>query len=102
MDVRRRGGQQAVRFKAQVTVTLKQSILDPQGSAVKRALHAMSHDNVLDVRIGKHIELVLESSDRESARREIQDIADKLLANPVIENFSLDVTELGEAGGGAG
>ncbi|MBC7082768.1 MAG: phosphoribosylformylglycinamidine synthase subunit PurS [Bacillota bacterium] len=88
-----------MRFKAQVRVTLKESILDPQGSAVKRALHAMNHDNVLDVRIGKHIELVLTADGPESARRQVQEIADRLLANPVIENFSFD---LAEAGGEAG
>ncbi len=88
-----------MRFKAQVRVTLKESILDPQGSAVKRALHAMSHDNVLDVRIGKHIELVLTADGPESARHQVQEIADRLLANPVIENFSFD---LAEAGGEAG
>ncbi|MGE5586874.1 MAG: phosphoribosylformylglycinamidine synthase subunit PurS [Clostridia bacterium] len=91
-----------MRFKAQVKVTLKESILDPQGSAVKRALHAMSHDNVLDVRIGKHIEILLAADGPESARRQVQEIADKLLANPVIENFSFDLAEGGEAGGRAG
>lgn len=88
-----------MQYRAQVKVILKESILDPQGSAVKKALHAMRHDNVVDVRIGKHIELTLTADGEESARRQVQEIADKLLANPVIENFSFD---LAEAGGEAG
>ncbi|MDK2930090.1 MAG: phosphoribosylformylglycinamidine synthase subunit PurS [Bacillota bacterium] len=88
-----------MQYRAQVKVILKESILDPQGAAVKKALHAMSHANVLDVRIGKHIELTLTADGEERARRQVQEIADRLLANPVIENFSFD---LAEAGGEAG
>jgi phosphoribosylformylglycinamidine synthase len=91
-----------MRFVAQVKVTLKRSILDPQGSAVKRALHAMSYDNVLDVRIGKHIEVTLTADSAESAQRQVREITDKLLANPVIEDFSFDLSEAGNDGGGAG
>ncbi len=82
-------------YRAEIRVTLKQSILDPQGSAVKRALHAMDYSNVRDVRIGKHIEVVLSANDAVSAEREAREIADKLLANPVIEDFSLEVREAG-------
>ncbi|MGE5571968.1 MAG: phosphoribosylformylglycinamidine synthase subunit PurS [Bacillota bacterium] len=84
-----------MQFRAQVKVRLKESILDPQGSAVKRALHGMSHDNVVDVRIGKHIELTLTADGPESARRQVQEIAEKLLANPVIERFSFELSEAG-------
>lgn len=87
-----------MQYKAEIKVTLKESILDPQGSAVRKALHSMNYRNVLDVRIGKHIELMLSADDAESAGREAQEIADKLLANPVIENFSLEV----QAAGGDG
>lgn len=84
-----------MQYRAEVKVTLKTSILDPQGSAVKRALHAMEHANISDVRIGRHIELVLSAEDAQSAEREVREIADKLLANPVIENFSLKVRQVG-------
>lgn len=87
-----------MQYKVEIKVTLKESILDPQGSAVKKALHSMSCRNVLDVRIGKHIELVLSADDSESAGREAQEIADKLLANPVIEEFSLEVRAAGGDG----
>ncbi|MEW6230233.1 MAG: phosphoribosylformylglycinamidine synthase subunit PurS [Bacillota bacterium] len=86
-----------MQYKAEIKVTLKESILDPQGSAVRKALHSMSYSNILDVRIGKHIELMLSADDAESAEREAQEIADKLLANPVIENFSLEVQAVGGA-----
>lgn len=93
------GRAEGVRYRAEIKVTLKESILDPQGSAVKKALHSMSYDDVLDVRIGKHIEMLLLAEDDESAEREAREIADRLLANPVIENFSLRVRPAGGENG---
>ena len=74
-----------------VDVMLKREILDPQGQAVERALPALGFAGVSDVRVGKHVELVLDGDGEaeEAARR----MAEALLANPVIEEFSVRVLE---------
>jgi phosphoribosylformylglycinamidine synthase subunit PurS len=69
-----------------VDVMLKREILDPQGQAVERALPALGFDGVSDVRIGKHVELTVGDGDGEQAVRRM---AEALLANPVIEEFSV-------------
>jgi phosphoribosylformylglycinamidine synthase subunit PurS len=69
-----------------VDVMLKREILDPQGQAVERALPALGFDGVSDVRIGKHVELTVGDGDGEQAARRM---AEELLANPVIEEFSV-------------
>jgi phosphoribosylformylglycinamidine synthase PurS subunit len=69
-----------------VDVMLKREILDPQGQAVERALPALGFEGVSDVRIGKHVELTVPDADGEQAARRM---AEALLANPVIEEFSV-------------
>jgi phosphoribosylformylglycinamidine synthase len=69
-----------------VDVMLKREILDPQGQAVERALPALGFEGVSDVRIGKHVELTVRDADGEHAARRM---AEALLANPVIEEFSV-------------
>ncbi len=69
-----------------VDVMLKREILDPQGQAVERALPALGFEGVSDVRIGKHVELTVRDGDGEQAARQV---AEALLANPVIEEFSV-------------
>jgi phosphoribosylformylglycinamidine synthase len=69
-----------------VDVMLKREILDPQGQAVERALPALGFEGVSDVRIGKHVELTVGDADGEQAARRM---AEALLANPVIEEFSV-------------
>jgi phosphoribosylformylglycinamidine synthase subunit PurS len=71
-----------------VDVMLKREILDPQGQAVERALPALGFTGVSDVRIGKHVELTVDDGDAEAAARRV---AEALLANPVIEEFSVHV-----------
>ena len=73
-----------------VDVMLKREILDPQGQAVARALPALGFEGVTEVRVGKHVELVLEGGDAEARARRI---AEALLANPVIEEFSVRVLD---------
>ena len=73
-----------------VDVMLKREILDPQGQAVARALPALGFGAVSDVRVGKHVELNLDGDDAEAA---VGRIAEALLANPVIEEFSVRVLE---------
>jgi phosphoribosylformylglycinamidine synthase subunit PurS len=69
-----------------VDVMLKREILDPQGQAVERALPSLGFTGVSDVRIGKHVELTVGDGDGEQAARQV---AEALLANPVIEEFSV-------------
>ena len=76
-----------MKFKATVTVTLKGGVLDPQGAALERALKSMGHQNVGSVRVGKLIELELESASLEEARALADRWADQLLANPVMERY---------------
>lgn len=80
-------------FIARVYVTLKESVLDPQGQAVLGALHHMNHEDVTDVRVGKYIEVKLNAETKDAADREINEICDGLLANPVIETYRFDIEE---------
>lgn len=78
-------------MKARVTVTLKNGVLDPQGKAIQHALSSLGFSGVEDVRQGKLIELELSGSDREKARTELEAMCEKLLANTVIENYSIEL-----------
>lgn len=78
-------------FKATVRVTPRRSILDPQGKAVRHALHNLGYDGVEEVRAGKLFELRLEAADRAAAERAAHEAAEKLLANPVMEDFAVEV-----------
>ena len=78
-------------MKARVTVTLKSGILDPQGKAIEGALKSLGVDGVASVRQGKVFDIELSGSDKAKAEAALKDAADKLLANTVIENYSIDV-----------
>jgi len=77
-------------MKARVVVTLKRSVLDPQGQAVTRALAALGFGEVKDVRLGKIIELELDETDAARARERLQAMCEKLLANTVIEEYRIE------------
>ncbi|MGL4819320.1 MAG: phosphoribosylformylglycinamidine synthase subunit PurS [Bacilli bacterium] len=80
-------------FKVKVYVTLRESVLDPQGQAVNDALHTLGYSEVSDVRIGKYIELTVnEMNDTTEAR--VREMCEKLLVNVVIEDFRYDVEEV--------
>jgi len=79
--------------KARVVVTLKRSVLDPQGAAVTRALDSLGFDEVKGVRLGKMIELDLDEKDPVRARERLTAMCEKLLANTVIEEFRIDSIE---------
>ena len=84
-----------MRFRAEVEVFLKPGLLDPQGKAVEGSLPALGWTNVRNVRIGKAVELELDAADRSAATSQVQEIAERLLSNPVIERFEVrDVIEL--------
>ena len=84
-------------MRARVFVTLKQSVFDPQGTTVAEALHTLGYSNVQDVRQGKYFELDIDASSPEEARRVAAEAADKLLANPVIESYRIEVDAAAQA-----
>ena len=80
-------------MKIAVNVHLKKGVLDPQGKAVLHALHTLGFSDVENVRVGKQILLDIDTSDKEKAINEAKKMADELLANPVIENYEIEVKE---------
>jgi phosphoribosylformylglycinamidine synthase PurS subunit len=80
-------------FKVKVYVTLKESVLDPQGSAVKQSLHKMNYSEVNDVRIGKYMELTFDKR-TENIEDKVKEMCDRLLANPVIEDYQYEIEEV--------
>jgi phosphoribosylformylglycinamidine synthase PurS subunit len=78
-------------MKARVYVTLKPSVFDPQGQTIADALHSLGYRNVGDVRQGKFFELDVNAPSAEQARALAAEVADKLLANPVIESYRVEV-----------
>jgi len=78
-------------FQARVQVSLRPSVLDPAGEATRAAAARLGIDGVRRLRIGKAIELELEAADALAARQQIELLSDRLLANPVIENWQVEV-----------
>lgn len=78
-------------MKARVTVTLKNGVLDPQGKAIVGALGSLGFDGVGSVRQGKVFDVELETSDKASAETKLKAMCEKLLANTVIEDFSVEL-----------
>ena len=78
-------------MKAKVYVTLKPSILDPQGKTIAQALLTMGYDTIADVRQGKFFELDVEAASPDEARATVAEVAERVLANPVIESFRVEV-----------
>jgi len=78
-----------MKHRFEVVVSLKPGLLDPQGRAVEGALPAMGWTNVSAVRVGKHIELTVDAESEEEAVSQVDEIARRLLSNPVIENYRI-------------
>jgi phosphoribosylformylglycinamidine synthase subunit PurS len=78
-----------VKFRVEVVVSLKEGLLDPQGKTIQDALPTLGWRNVSEVRVGKHIELVVESDDEAAAREQVAEMARRFLSNPVIEDFRI-------------
>ncbi|MGH9254501.1 MAG: phosphoribosylformylglycinamidine synthase subunit PurS [Vicinamibacterales bacterium] len=78
-------------MRARVFVTLKPSVFDPQGTTVAEALHTLGYSAVKDVRQGKYFELEIDAGTHDEARRLATEAADRLLANPVIESYRIEV-----------
>lgn len=79
-------------IKARVTVTLKNGVLDPQGKAIEGALDTLGFSGVGSVRQGKVFDLELEGSDKAKAESDLNAMCEKLLANTVIEDYTVSVT----------
>jgi len=78
-------------MRARVFVTLKPSVFDPQGRTIAEALHSLGYATVDDVRQGKYFELDLQTEEASAARKIAAEVADKVLANPVIESYKIEV-----------
>jgi phosphoribosylformylglycinamidine synthase subunit PurS len=78
-------------MRIRIFVVLKDGVLDPQGKAVERSLHSLGYGEVQDVRVGKYLELDLQESSREAAENRVREMCDKLLANPVIEDYRFEI-----------
>ena len=77
------------RYRVAVHITPRRGILDPQGKAVAGALHALGFGSVADVHVGRHIVVELEAADERTADREARAMCERLLANPVTEDFDI-------------
>jgi len=80
-------------MRARVFVTLKPSVFDPQGRTVTDALHTLGYSAVRDVRQGKYFELEIDAQRPEDARKLAAEAADKLLSNPVIESYRIEIAD---------
>ena len=78
-------------FLARVYVTLKSTVNDPQGLTIRGGLRQLGFDSVASVRAGKFMEIFLEESDEAQARVRVAEMCDKLLANPIIEEYSFEL-----------
>ncbi|TMA12477.1 MAG: phosphoribosylformylglycinamidine synthase subunit PurS [Deltaproteobacteria bacterium] len=79
-------------MRVRIFISLKEGVLDPQGKAVERSLHTLGYGEVQDVRMGKYIEVSLDAPSRQTAEGRIREMCDKLLANPVIEDYRFEIS----------
>ena len=85
-------------MKARVYVSIKPTVLDPQGQTIRSALAGLGHTSIASVRQGKFFEIAFEAgASKEQAARELEQIASDVLANPVIENYQIDFVEEGQS-----
>jgi phosphoribosylformylglycinamidine synthase len=90
-----------MRFAARVEVQLRPGIADPEGATIERALPALGFDGVRHIRAGRSFRFEVEAADEASARARAAELADRLLANPVIEESHLEVAALADDGSAA-
>ncbi|MDI6765636.1 MAG: phosphoribosylformylglycinamidine synthase subunit PurS [Bacteroidota bacterium] len=86
-------------YLAKITITLRKSILDPQGKAIHHALESLQMNSVQEVRIGKHIEMKIDAPNKEEAVLVTETACKKLLANPVMEDYTFSVEKISEGFG---
>lgn len=78
-------------MRAKIFISFKNGVLDPQGKAVERSLHTLGYQEVRDVRMGKYLEIEMEAASRDAAEARLREMCDKLLANPVIEDYRFEI-----------
>ncbi len=81
-------------YLSKITITLRKSILDPQGKAVEHSIESLGYKNIKDTRIGKYIELTLEAASEADAGKTTDEVCKKLLANSVIEDYAFEILNL--------
>ncbi len=81
-------------YSSKIKVTLRKSILDPQGKAVEHAISMLGYHKVKDVRVGKYIELKVHSDSQAEAEKLTEEVCKKLLSNPVMEDYSFTVEKV--------
>jgi phosphoribosylformylglycinamidine synthase len=77
-------------LKISVTVTLKKDVLDPQGKVVNQTIRNMGYKNISSIRQGKYFEIELDETNKDKAKKDVQEICQKLLANVIIEDYLVD------------
>jgi phosphoribosylformylglycinamidine synthase subunit PurS len=82
-----------LRFTAQIHVTLKPTVNDPQGNAVLGSLHTLGFESVEAVRVGKYLTLTLDAADDAAAKTQVDAMCERLLANTVIETYEVEITK---------
>lgn len=80
-------------FKAYIKITLRKEILDVQGKAVEHGLHSIDFNQLTNIRIGRYAELDVKAEDAEKAKRVVSEACKKLIANPIIEDFEIEIKE---------
>jgi phosphoribosylformylglycinamidine synthase PurS subunit len=80
-------------MKAKVIITPKKAVLDPQGKTVQTALEHMGYQGVGGVHVGKYLEIELSGTDKEAARKQLEEACHKFLSNPVIEDYKLEIVD---------
>lgn len=79
-------------MKVTVEITRRPEIADPQGSTIQRALHDLGHNEVMSVRVDRVIHLEVDGDDPEQVREQVEEMCRQVLANPVLEDFAVEVT----------
>lgn len=80
-------------MRARIYVTPRKQVLDPQGKAVESSLHSLGFGNVRDVHVGKYVILELDADSRGAAERQVRQMCEKLLTNPVMEDYTFEIEE---------
>ena len=81
-------------LEVEIYITLKKTVSDPQGLTIKRALDSLGYQNLEEVRVGKLVTIKLRSKNKEEAKQKVDEMCQKLLANPIIEDYSFKIKEV--------
>ena len=80
-------------MQVKIFITPKNGVVDPQGITIKGALESLGYQSIANIRLGKYIQMELNSKSRKEAEKDIEEMCRKLLANPVIENYRYEISE---------